>query len=413
MNVWLIQSGEPLPFNDDIRKMRTALIADVLIERGHSVYWWGSAFEHQRKIWISDNDRLFDFKPSFIIRLLHGCGYRKNISIARYVDHRIVALKFKTQSKSVDRPDIIVASMPCYHLAYQSMLYARRNGVPLLVDIRDLWPDIFLTPFKKLGLYTLGRIALSLDFAKLSSLLQEANSLVAMSQGCLDWGLNKIDRPQGKWDKVFYHGYKKRLKNTDVDDFGYLGELRNKQVFVFVGTFGDSYELRLILEVAKRFHRNGIYDLLFFLAGTGEQHESLKREAANLPNVLLSGWIAAENIEKLLLVSWAGLVPCKSVANAAPNKIFEYLSAGLPLISSLEGEMAELIDDYTMGLNYRPSDAEGLYNCIQKLSTDAGLRSEMAANASRFFEKYGDADKIYTEYAKHVEKVFEHHSATR
>ena len=112
-------------------------------------------------------------------------------------------------------------------------------------------------------------------------------------------------------------------------------------------------------------------------------------------------------------LNWAGIVPCKSVKNAAPNKVFEYLSAGLPLISSLEGEMAILIEHHAIGLNYRPGDVEGLYNCIQRLSANSVLRSKMAANASRFFEEYGDADKIYAEYAEHVEKVFEHHKANK
>ena len=68
MNVWLIQSGEPLPVNAGIRKMRTALLADVLMERGHSVYWWSSAFEHQRKIWLSQKDRDFHFMPFLTLR---------------------------------------------------------------------------------------------------------------------------------------------------------------------------------------------------------------------------------------------------------------------------------------------------------------------------------------------------------
>lgn len=39
LNVWLVQTGEPLPLKGNVRKMRTGLIADKLLERGHSVYW--------------------------------------------------------------------------------------------------------------------------------------------------------------------------------------------------------------------------------------------------------------------------------------------------------------------------------------------------------------------------------------
>lgn len=408
MIIWLLQTGEPLPIQRNVRKMRTALLAEKLLECGFNVYWWGSAFEHQRKVWIADKDREFHVALNFTIGVLRGCGYRNNVSMARYVDHRIVALKFRMQSKKLNKPDMIVASMPCYHLAYESMLYARRNEIPLLVDIRDLWPDIFLDPLKKFGLHKLGRIALAFDFVKLSRLLRQADSLVAISNGCLEWGLKKIRRSQGEWDRVFYHGYKKGGEQSANHSIPALGELKGKKVFLFVGTFGDSYELKLILEAAKRFDKDGKRDILFFLAGTGEQYESLKREADDSRNVFLAGWIGAEDIRKLLLASWAGMVPCNSIKNAAPNKVFEYLSAGLPLISSLEGEMAELIERHRIGLSYPPGDAEGFYRCVQILASDSRLRDQMSSNASQFFKEYGDADKIYAEYAEHIERLVEY-----
>lgn len=408
MIVWLLQNGEPLPIQSGTRKMRTAILADKLLEQGHTVYWWGSAFEHQRKIWISDKDRTFQVAPNFTIRVLCGIGYYKNISLARYIDHRIVAMKFRIQSKRKQKPDIIVASMPCYHLAYESMLYARRNKIPILVDIRDLWPDIFLRPIQNKGLRVLAKIALVFDFAKLSALLRKADALVAMSKGCLEWGFSKIARSPGEWDKVFFHGYQKSKERSIYDSADYVTKFKGKKIFLFIGTFGKSYELQLILDTAKRFYKDGRDDIIFYLAGTGEQYESIKRESTDLPNIFLPGWIGDRDIQEVLHTSWAGIVPCMSVENAAPNKVFEYISTGLPLVSSLEGEIAELIDRYNIGLNYRPGDLEGLYQNIHKLASDLKLRKRMSANAYRFFKKYGDADKIYFEYANHIEMLTEH-----
>ncbi len=146
-------------------------------------------------------------------------------------------------------------------------------------------------------------------------------------------------------------------------------------------------------------------DILFTLAGTGQQYEAIKKRAKNLPNVVISGWLDEQAIHQLLQKSWAGLVPCKSVENAAPNKVFEYLSAGLPLISSLEGEIAGLIERHQMGLNYHSGDAEGLFTVIQKMASGSDLREEMSANGRLFFNTYGDADKIYSEYADFIEEI--------
>ena len=88
--VWLLQTGEPLLIQNDQRKLRTALLAGKLLKRGHKVFWWASAFEHQRKIWISYKDIDFKINPYYTIHALRGSGYQRNISIARYIDHRIV-----------------------------------------------------------------------------------------------------------------------------------------------------------------------------------------------------------------------------------------------------------------------------------------------------------------------------------
>ena len=413
MLIWLIQTGERLPLESGVRKMRTAILADKLLERGYRVLWWASAFEHQQKIMISKKDRTFDISERYTIRVLRGCKYRKNISLARYIDHQIVALKFRIQSKKFPKPDIIVASMPDHLLAYEAARYARKSDIPFLVDIRDLWPDIFLDRFQNMGLHGLGRIVLARDFMLLASLLKSADALAAMSEGILQWGLDKIGRPKGPFDKVFYLGYKVYSDNAistndNAEIPAWLKKIENKKLFIFIGTFGISYELGLILEAARRFDTLDKTDICFVLAGTGEYFDMIRKKASGLKNVILPGWIGENEIKALLKKAYVGLVPCRSVENAMPNKLFEYLSVGLPLISSLEGEMTELVDRYQFGLNYLPGDLEGLYQCMERLVFDSFLHDEMSQNASKFFNKYGDADMIYDEYSSHIEKIVEH-----
>ena len=413
MLIWLMQTGEPLPTKNGVRKMRTAVLADKLLERGHSVLWWASAYEHQRKAMIASRDRNFDIFERYTIRVLRGFRYRKNVSIARYIDHQIVALKFRIQSKKFAKPDVIVASMPDHLLAYEATRYARKNSIPFLVDIRDLWPDIFLNRFRSMGLYGVGKIALSMDFTRLSFLLKSADSLVAVSRGYLKWGLNKIKRTQISFDKVFYLGYKAHSRKTAVSNEGseipaWLKGRENQKLFIFIGTFGVSYELEFILEAAKRFARSGRIDICFVLAGTGEKSDLISKKALGLNNVVLPGWIGEKEINTLLKMGYAGLLSyVKDAPQGLPNKPFEYLSAGLPLVNSLEGEMAELIDQHRLGFNYLPSDLEGLCRCIGRLASDPALYGEMSKNASKFFKEHGDADKIYGEYATHIEKIVE------
>lgn len=413
MNIWLLQIGEPLPLEPHVRILRTGLLAEKFSERGHTVHWWASTFEHQRKIMLFEKDRDVQLRNGLTLHLLNGGGYRANISLARYIDHFVISKKFRHRAPQYPPPDIILASVPCHRLAFEGMRFARQKNIPFVVDVRDPWPDTFLDHISGKILHWLASQTLKVDFACLRHALQGATALVAMSRGILQWALDKIGRPANQWDRVFFLGYK-----SAQNSFNNISEENNKippwlqgrehlKLLIFFGTFGHSYELQLVVAAARRLLANGRNDLFFVLAGTGEQMAALQREASILPNVFLPGWLTRKEIAVLLRSAYVGLAPIQAVKNAAPNKIFEYFSAGLPIISSLEGEMAELIDQNRLGLNYRPGDLEGLCGCIEKLLDNRALRDEMAANALVFFRNHGDADKIYSEYADHIERLVE------
>jgi glycosyltransferase involved in cell wall biosynthesis len=411
MNIWLVTIGETLPLTPGVRKMRTAMLADNLLARGHSIRWWVSAFEHQRKVMLFDSDQQVPLSPGMTLQILRGNGYSSNISPARYWDHRLIARKFRQEAVKLEPPDVMVTSMPCHHLSYEAVRYAHLRNIPVLVDVRDLWPDIFLARIKNPIFKKLGRLALSSDFSRLQELLTAANGLVAVSKGYLDWGLEKAGRPVREWDRVFFLGYQAASGSVrpsmPSNPLPCLRGHETKKLILFIGTFGFSYELSLVVESARRLQSSGRQDACFILAGAGEHEEEIRRKSEGLSNVLLPGWLDAPQILSLLRLGYLGLVPCISAKDTLPNKPFEYLSAGLPLVSSLEGEMTELINDFGLGLSYRVGDLDGLCRALETLLDNPSLRKKMSVNAQGFFQEYGDADKIYENYAKHVENLAE------
>ncbi len=408
MLIWLIQTGEALPLTAGVRKMRTGLLADVLLARGHTIHWWVSAFEHQRKLMQFEKDQEVKADNNLVYHVLKGCGYRKNISILRYADHRIIARKFRKFSNRSEKPDGIIASSPCHHLAYEAVRYSRKRNVPILIDVRDLWPDIFLDSMPKAIWQKIARLLLAQDFFRIKLLLRQSNGILAMSRGVLDWALNKAGRPIGEWDRVFYMGYKKG-RGQSRKPLLFLSGREEQKLAVYIGTFGHSYELHLIIEAARILHESGNDKICFILAGTGDQELALRREARGLENVIITGWIDSNEIQELLSRAWVGIVPCRSVTGALPNKIFEYLSTGLPIISSLEGEMAEAIEKYSLGANYQAGDTQGLLRALIWFLENPRQRELMSENALSYFYEHGDAEKIYLRYAEHIENFIANH----
>lgn len=408
MEIWLLQTGEILPTGGDKRMMRTGFLANKLADKGHSVVWWASTFDHMSKKMLYRQDTDVQLKPGLLIKALKGMPYPRNVCVQRYIDHRIIAAKFRRLAGNMARPDLILASTPDYHLAYEAALYANSENVPFVVDVRDKWPDTFLdfAPFPPAR--PLIRALLAEDFRRLEVTVRSADAIVSMMGDMLDWALEKAGRGISRMDRVFHLGASKPVQ-CDPSLFSgrfraLLSRLEGRFVVTFIGTFGRNTDPMVIARAARLASRNrGRFgDCVFVLAGVGNSYEQVKAEASGLDNVFLPGWIDDHEIAALVAVSDAGVIPCR---DAFPNKAFTYMSGGLPLISSASGELSALVDGNRIGLNYEPDDPQELLDCVEQLYEDRALREEMAANSRNLFDRHYDSDVIYDAYAAHIETV--------
>ena len=403
LRIWLLQTGEPMPLEPGCRLMRTGLVADALTRRGHEVWWISSAFEHQRKRMLFDDDARLTLPNGVILQVLRGSGYRKNVSLARWRDHLQVAAKFRRLAPSLHRPDVVVAALPCHNLAYEAARFCQKNAIPCALDIRDPWPDIFFN-FLPGPMRVLAQVPLWRDTVRSRQACHDATALVATSDSFLRWGLGKARRSKRLLDQVFYHGYPAADQAETVAP-DWLDRLQGKRLAVFVGTFGDSYELPLLLDAARDCLNRGQDDVTFVLAGEGAHFTAMARQAAALPNVVLPGWIGADEIRALLQRAWVGLAPCRSETGTLPNKIFEYLAYGLPVLSSLTGDVEQLLEKGSCGFSYAPGDRSRLGELLTILHREPEQRKSMAAAARAFFERHGRSDVIYSRYADFVEAL--------
>ncbi len=413
MRVWVLKDGEHLPVQAGLPAMRTGSLARELHRRGHQVTWWASTFSHQHKTLLYEEDALVSLEPGYDLRLLHAGSYSRNISPARYRHHWRTGDAFRRASERLPRPDVIVTAFPTIDLAYEAVSYGERHGVPVIVDVRDLWPD-FMVEKVPAALRPVARILLRRDFARTGRALSGATSIVATSHGYLQWGLDHAGRSAGHGDRVFYIGAPDVQRQADppsgvIQDLAV--RLTGKVVCVFVGSFGRSYQLDLIAEVARRVQAQG--DIHFVLAGDGQQAGMLRRAAAELPNLTLTGWVGEADMAAVLRLGSIGLTPCHSARDCMPNKVFAYFGAGLPVVSSLEGEMETLLAETGSGVSYRPGDVEALTQHILHLAATPGTRGQMAAASRRTFEQAFESARIYSEYAAHVEHVATSQVSTR
>jgi len=408
MQVWVITVGEPLPgYSGDDRQLRSGYLAQLLAARGHQVTWWTSCFDHFRRKHFTLRSERVEVAPNLRLQFLKGCAYRRNVSLARQLNHWQISRDFRRVAASYRRPAVILCSFPTIELARESIRFGQARGVPTFLDIRDLWPDEMVDRLPH-GARGIGRILLSPLFGSAHRALKGASGLIAISERFLNWGLEFAGRDRSaERDRVFPIGYTGNAAQSNAG----TAELRlapvggvnpQKRIFWFAGTFVGNIDLGTVIEAARRLQDR--QDIQFVLTGSGERSDEWHSQARGLANVVFTGWADGAQLGALSSVAWAGLGAYRKGAKMSlPNKLFEYMSRGLPIVISLEGDTRDLVLNRNIGLPYEAGDPASLASVVERLADDADLQRIMSANAACVHDEQFSPRRIYGEYADFLE----------
>jgi glycosyltransferase involved in cell wall biosynthesis len=415
MRVWVVEVGEPLPEIDgSFRDFRCGLLCKALAARGHDVTWWVSTFAHMEKRHRFDGPRTVFIQRRLEARFLDGPGYARNISRQRIRHNRITAREFAREAEArPERPAVILCSLPTPELSAAAVEFGAKTGTPVLIDIQDVWPDQYLTLVRP-ALRPLLRIALVSEFGRVRRLLGKASGITAISERYLRWALDLARRERRWTDGVFPMGYRgldprdpRVAKRRDelVAQYGFKPE---ELIVTFVGTLGSSYRLDTVIRAARLLAPGAPASIRVVIVGDGERGAELRSRAEGLENVTFAGWFDQVSLTAMLDLSAVGLAPYRHDASMSlPNKPYEYMAAGLPILSSLRGELEALIRTEQIGLQYEAHDVADLVQKLRWLASNPDARRSMGARARALFEQRFSVEVVYPELIGHLEAVAE------
>jgi len=413
MRVWLINSSEAVPLDEGrARLRRTGLLGEVLSARGHDILWWSSTFQHAFKTQRYDSDTVVDVRERYKMQFLRGPGYRRNISLARLWDHRQLGRGFRRLAPVHPRPDVVLCSFPTLKLSDEATRYGKQHGVPVVLDVRDMWPDVIAELMPR-GLRWAGRAALAPLYRIARRACAAATAITGHAPGFVEWGLEMGDRRRGPLDRHFPFGYQvepptpqqQQQARQFWQEHG-LGHEADGHVVCFFGLVGHQFDLETVIEAARSLGAER--GIRFAICGPGARLEHYRGLAADCPHVVFPGWVNAAQIWTLLRMSFCGLAPYVRKPNfeaGLTNKPIEYLSAGVPILTSLgRGILCDLLEEHDCGISYG-TDASRLAETIAFLHDNPRRRQLMAANAAKLFESQFTAPKVYGDMADYLEEV--------
>jgi glycosyltransferase involved in cell wall biosynthesis len=410
MLIWLVKIGETLPIGQSHnRLLRTGLIANTFIEKGHNVVWWSSTFDHFKKKHNFQVDTDLQLSSNYRLILLHGKGYQKNVSIARIIDHRSIAKKFSKRIYDEKiKPDIIVCAYPTVELAFNCIQFGKKFNIPVIIDIRDLWPDIF---FEELLPKVIRKFSLNffnLFIKKHQYVFQNASALIGITEKILNWGAGYAGRKSRDFDRVFHLSYSKpSIQHTTqtITSLFQKGLLFRENVLYvcLIGTISKyKFDLKPIVSAAKILQKS-TFNVEFVICGDGEALEWLKNETKGLTNIHFTGWINQNEIAYIMENVQVGLAPYYNTftyVTSIPSKISEYFAYGLPVVSGLNGELGSFINQNKAGYVY--FSAIELAEILISLAENKRILADFKENNFKLYSQKFDSRKVYEDYVNYI-----------
>jgi glycosyltransferase involved in cell wall biosynthesis len=407
--IWLLQDGEPLPIDENAHLMRTGDQARRLIEAGYEVVWWTSRFIHNLKEFRGYPDTWCRLSPRYRIALLDGPGYRKNMSWRRVRHYRAIAAHFAALSSDLPVPALVLASYPSPELSDAGRRYAVSHDIPFVVDIRDPWPDIF-PDYLPVGLRWSLLPVLWHYRRKVTAIMRDATTIVAVSQAMLDWGLAYAGRTRRELDRVFYIGFHEPTPERKIavpvkftpDD---------PLVCLFATTCGKSSNGEMLIDAARILETAGERRVRFIVAGDGERLTNWLDRARGLSIVHFAGWTSQEQLQAYSQTAHLGIVLLRGgIARYwLGNRLFEYLSASLGVINDVSGEPADIVASHGVGLNMRREDPSGLALGLRSLADEPQRVRGFMENARRASSQQFDPVLLQSRYVEHLFRLIRDH----
>lgn len=291
--------------------------------------------------------------------------------------------------------DVIFATSTPLTIAIPGILASKLKRIPMVFEVRDLWPEApiamgaLTSPLMIYGAGLLERLA-----------YRNSAHVVALSPGMKEGVVKQGVRSENV--TMIPNASDLELFRPELDggEFRERLGLGDKTVFMYFGTMGEANGLSFALDGAAELKRRGRDDIAIVLHGDGRERDALEARKIRdgLDNVVFSTWnLHREDLARLVASADVCMTIYKNLPvlyTCSPNKMFDSLSAGKPVLTNMPGWLGDLVEGNEAGVFVQPDNAVDFADKAEFLAAHPELREAYGQNARKLAEREFSRDLL-------------------
>jgi len=303
--------------------------------------------------------------------------------------------------------DSVIATSTPLTIGFPALILKMFKNTPYIFEVRDLWPEAPI----QLGVINNPLIkCIAVYFEKI--IYKKASHIVALSPG-MKKGVIKKGVSAKNVSMIPNMAKIKEFWPRSPDNSVFKKYRLKEDTFkiVYFGAMGIANGLDYIIQTARICSEYNIDDFEFIFLGDGQVRDQLIRDVKNqeLNNVSFLGKYTMKETSSIVNVCDVSIVTFLNIEilnTNSPNKLFDSLSAGLPIIVNSLGWTKEMVETYDCGFYVNPKSPQELYEKLIYIKNNPKLKMIMGQNARKLAINQYDKSLLCPQFVKLINKTF-------